>query len=140
MIPQLCDFEGLWSLSRKIFPAGEPPAEFSGTARFTRQGQSLGYCEEGQLKLAHVPAFRAERRYIWHAEGGRIYVSYDDGRPFHDFDPADPAAQHLCDPDLYRVRYDFSVWPEWRSLWQVKGPRKNYRLENIFSRLPGTDD
>ena len=59
---------------------------------------------------------RAERRYLWRDGGaGTIEVFFDDGRFFHRFDAEDhvPGATHACDPDAYRVRYDFRAWPRW---------------------------
>ena len=61
---------------------------------------------------------RAERRYLWRDGGaGTIEVLFEDGRFFHRFDAEDPepAAEHDCPPDRYRVRYDFRAWPRWRA-------------------------
>ena len=61
-------------------------------------------------------------------------VDYADGRPFHEFDPARPRAAHWCDPDDYRVRYDFTRWPLWRAEWEVRGPRKDYLMMTDYRR------
>jgi hypothetical protein len=60
-------------------------------------------------------------------------VEHGDGRPFHDFDPADPVARHLCGADDYAVRYDFADWPCWRAEWTVRGPRKDYRMVSAYA-------
>jgi hypothetical protein len=64
-------------------------------------------------------------------------VLFADGRPFHAFDPgaARPEAAHDCPPDLYRVRYDFSDWPDWQAAWEVRGPRKDYRMVSRYAPL-----
>ena len=52
----------------------------------------------------------ATRDYLWRDAGaGAIEVLFADGRLFHRFllDEPDPAAEHACPPDTYRVRYDF---------------------------------
>jgi hypothetical protein len=87
------------------------------------------------MRLAGGPAVQADRRTIWREEGGRIAVFFGDGRPFHGFDPAAGAqSEHVCTPDLYRVAYDFSRFPEWRSVWRVTGPRKDYLMTTDYRR------
>ena len=131
--PRLGDFIGLWRVDRQIEDRRAGGCgHFSGTATFTPSGAGLDYAETGILALGAAPPLRAERRYVWSASGGRIHVAFADGRPFHDFDPADPAATHFCAPDHYVVRYDFSRWPDWSSEWQVSGPRKDYAMTSRF--------
>lgn len=132
----LADFEGLWRITRRVENAIGPDARFEGTARFTADGAGLALHESGEMRLEGQGAFRAERRYLWRAEGGRIAVFFDDGRRFHEFDPARPRpeAEHPCGEDHYRVAYDFSRWPEWRSVWRVAGPRKAYAMTTLFRR------
>ncbi|MEZ5685049.1 MAG: DUF6314 family protein [Paracoccaceae bacterium] len=132
MVPRLSDFEGRWLISRVIRPAGAPEGVFQGHALFRRDQARLLYHEQGELVLPGHDPMRAERRYLWRRGGRGIAVDYADGRPFHDFDPADPQAQHWCDPDDYRVRYDFSRWPEWRAEWVVRGPRKDYAMVSDY--------
>ena len=78
---------------------------------------------------------QATRRYLWRAGGaGAIDVLFEDGRFFHSFDPdaPTPAAPHDCPPDTYRVRYDFTGWPEWQAEWRVTGPDKDYTMLSRF--------
>lgn len=124
-------FEGDWRLERRIEHAGgRGDARLSGRARFLRAGATLIHEESGTLTVdgSPGPAMQASRRYLWRAEAGWIAVRFDDGRPFHGFPLGvlRPEATHLCDPDRYAVRYDFSRWPEWRAVWRVTGPRKDY--------------
>ena len=46
----------------------------------------------------------------------------------------DPGDVHACDPDTYRVRYDFRRWPRWQAEWRVTGPRKDYGMLSRFRR------
>ena len=133
-MPALQDFLGFWRLERVIVPAQGPAARFTGQARFTPEGAALRYHEEGELTLPGAAPMRAERRYLWRAEGEEIAVFFDDGRPFHRFSPAAPAAHHWCDPDDYRVRYDFAAWPLWHAEWRVQGPRKDYTMRSEYRR------
>lgn len=131
------DFEGTWTLSRRIEDRlGRQAGRFEGRAVLAPGGDGLVYEEAGTLTLGAAAPMQATRRYLWRAEGGLIAVEFDDGRHFHAFDPnADrPEAHHDCAPDVYDVRYDFDNWPEWRAVWEVRGPRKDYRMESLYRR------
>ncbi len=134
-VPQLYDFAGKWTIGRLIEDrlSGQD-GRFEGRAVFRPDGGALAYREEGRLALGTRPAMVATRDYLWREEAGRIVVAYGDGRPFHDFDPARPEARHACPPDDYRVRYDFSRWPDWVAVWTVSGPRKDYTMTSRYSR------
>ncbi len=134
----LMDFEGDWRLKRVIEDRLAGQGVFEGTARFEIDGTGLRYVEEGTLTLGSARRMHAERSYIWQlGPDGLIEVFFDDGRPFHRFDPAQSGAgdRHLCDPDIYDVVYDFDTWPNWSSTWTVQGPRKDYVMRTSFVRL-----
>ena len=93
------------------------------------------YAEEGTLIQPDAPPMTAKRAYCWRLVDGRVAVAFPDGRPFHAFDLTPVAeAFHLCDPDTYRVAYDFRDWPVWRADWRVTGPRKDYRMVSVYRR------
>ncbi len=129
------DFEGGWSIARHIddHRSGQS-GHFHGTAQFCAVPEGLAYHEAGLLTLGQALPLTATRDYLWCWSEKRIHVNYADGRPFHDFDPADPVARHYCDPDDYRVRYDFGGWPHWTADWSVTGPRKDYVSRSCFRR------
>lgn len=131
----MADFLGRWAIERQIDDrrAGQA-GRFTGLAEITPTAGGALYHETGVLDFGGAQ-FAAERRYLW-AEGPEgIAVRFADGRAFHAFSPAgQPAAQHWCDPDDYRVAYDFAAWPEWRAVWEVRGPRKDYRMESRYRR------
>jgi hypothetical protein len=133
--PKLEDFAGLWRLDRTIddHRAGVVMM-FEGEARFAPSAGGLDYSETGLLTAPGTPALQASRRYRWESRGERIAVLFDDGRPFHEFAPSGAVtASHWCDPDSYRVAYDFSAWPAWSSRWSVDGPRKNYTMQSGYN-------
>ncbi|MEM9438207.1 MAG: DUF6314 family protein, partial [Pseudomonadota bacterium] len=72
------------------------------------------------------------RRYWWKPMEGGFDIHFEDGKPFHELQFASPTAQHFCDPDTYDVRYDFRDFPTWRSTWDVRGPKKQYRMTSIY--------
>jgi len=133
----LMDFAGLWRLERQIKDANGPDAVFYGTATFTPDDDGLRLTECGELRLIGQGAFQAERSYLWRQSGSLIVVLFDDGRAFHQFDPllGIAHADHWCDPDTYKVRYDFSGWPDWQAQWQVTGPRKAYTMQSHYKAV-----
>jgi hypothetical protein len=127
----LGDFEGHWQIDRLITQADGTTGQFTGTARFVpAPGGGLDYHEEGTLALGSHPPVRAERRYLWTSG---LEVFFHDGRPFHQVPAEGGTAEHFCPPDTYRVAYDFSDWPFWRTTWRVTGPRKDYVMLTEFS-------
>lgn len=125
---KLDDFLGRYSVSRTITDrrAGAE-TRFEGEAEIAAAPDGAVYTESGSLIMGQS-RFSAERTYLWRAAGPRIEVAFDDGRPFHDFDPetGGQATEHLCGQDLYRGGYDFREWTCWSVTWEVSGPRKDY--------------
>jgi hypothetical protein len=135
---RLAAFAGLWQIERDIDDrrAGRG-GRFAGEGAFTPDADGLAYAEAGTLTLIGAPPMTATRRYRWREAGaGFIEVRFEDGRLFHRFDAeeAAPAAEHDCPPDRYRVRYDFSRWPQWQAEWRVSGPRKDYLALSRYRR------
>lgn len=130
-------FEGAWQVSRRIEDSVSGQVGlFEGVARFLPNADGLRYHEAGGLRLGEGAVMRAERVYLWRIDGRRVEVSFEDGRPFHEFDlGSDAEVVHQCDPDLYRVRYDFGDWPRWSSCWHVSGPRKAYVMTSDYARV-----
>lgn len=127
-------FRGNWILTRTIEDRRESRSgQFSGTARFGPAAQGLDYREDGILVLGGA-SYRASRRYFWSQANDDIEVHFADGRFFHRFRPGadQPAGEHPCGEDFYRVTYDFSRWPHWRAEWRVTGPAKDYILVSEY--------
>lgn len=132
----LDDFENVtWQIKREIVDdlTGQI-SHFIGQARI----DSGKYLEEGRLELAGGATFASTRAYLWVPTKTGIDISFDDGRFFHHLDLSQntPEAQHFCDPDQYDVAYDFWDWPKWVSTWRVRGPRKDYKMQSVFAKLP----
>ncbi len=140
--PKLIDFKGKWRLSRAIedkLTGLQGTLEGEATFR-PRSDGALDYEETGALSYGDQAPVLASRRYIWATDGQGIAVSFEDGRPFHriELDRLMPEANHHCEPDLYNVSYDLTKWrgkkTEWRSIWRVVGPKKNYRMLSHYRR------
>ena len=126
----LADFEGRWRVERSIRQTDGVEGRFEGEAVFAPDGAgALAYHEDGVLTMPGAAPMRATRAYRW-VEG--LEVFFDDGRPFHTVPATGGAATHLCPPDIYRVSYDFSRWPDWTATWDVTGPRKAYRMVSAY--------
>lgn len=135
----LADFTGRWHLTRRITDARGPDAVFTGTATFTPDDHGLLLHEVGELRLQGQGAFHAARSYLWRPDGAGIAVFFADGRDFHRFDlrGAVAKADHWCDPDTYKVQYDFAQWPLWQAEWRVIGPRKDYVMRSEYRAEDG---
>ena len=132
------DFERRWQLVRDIQDrlAGRQ-GRLTGEAVFTRRDGGRDYVEAGQLVFGGQPALTAERRYRWEHMDGGARICFEDGRDFHVLRFGRAAtARHHCPPDWYAVAYDFASWPAWSATWDVRGPRKDYRMVSCYALFP----
>lgn len=137
-MPQLTDFEGRWRIARRIEDEWMGTTGlFEGVGRFTPDGEGLAYREVGELKLPQEAPLAASRDYLWRAEPAGIAVLYHDGRFFHRIKAGADVVQdwHVCGEDDYDVTYNFTHWPDWRMIWKVRGPRKDYVSISDFTPL-----
>ena len=63
-------------------------------------------------------------------------VSFSDGRLFYvlDLTTSHCDIHHLCGEDTYTGVIDVMAEREYRQIWQVRGPRKDYTSHTVFSR------
>lgn len=127
----LADFEGCWSLGRRISHDSGVQAEFVGQAVWSPQDDGLACVETGLLTLDGQEPMQSEQRYWWGAE---MRVCFGDGRFFHRVPAMGGKTGHWCDPDQYDGHYDFARWPQFEVVWRVSGPRKSYCMRSIYSR------
>jgi len=130
-------FRGTWSLFRHIYDLDSQwLGRFEGQADLTDHNEGLDYYEQGHLQFGGLHAIQATRRYFWtFPSAERVEVLFEDGKPFHYFEPDEPRseARHFCDPDTYDATYDFTGWPIWRVEWRVEGPKKDYRMVSVYA-------
>ncbi|WP_407496557.1 DUF6314 family protein [Pseudooceanicola sp. MF1-13] len=131
---KLSDFAGRWIITRKVINAVGPDARFDGVAEFAGGEGGLILTERGEMRMQGATPMVASRVYHWRESPDGIDVFFDDGRFFHHISGGEqPEAHHDCAPDVYDVAYDFSHWPTWSAVWQVTGPRKDYRMESRYT-------
>lgn len=137
-MPRLDSFKGRWRIRRRIEDAkAGGTGSFEGVAVFTPAPGGLAYEEAGELRLPDMAGLQASRRYFWRDDGaGGVEVLFEDGRDFHRINLSGTVATawHDCLPDLYEVSYNFTHWPDWRAIWRVTGPRKNYTMISDYRR------
>lgn len=127
----LADFAGDWVLDRVIDPVQGPSGRFEGTARWTPDATGLLYEEQGTLQLEGHAAMAAHRRYHWHPD---LWITFEDGRRFHQVPALGGQSRHWCDPDTYLATYDFEDWPQFSVRWSVHGPQKDYQMTTVYSK------
>jgi len=137
-------FLGRWSLDRRIEDAASGRlGVLTGEASFRHHAAGeLLYEERGTLVMEGLSPLVAERRYRWRRETGNfVAVHFEDGRPFHLIDLAEPRPfdRHLCSPDTYEMTYDLTRWPAWECRTRVEGPRKDYRMLSRYEWLGPLD-
>ncbi|WP_284154911.1 DUF6314 family protein [Algicella marina] len=133
-VTSITDLHGSWRLRRRVRDAfAGQHATFEGSATFTRAGANWLYRETGTLSHSGGQ-FQASRQYLFDARPNGVAVSFDDGRPFHEFSWVAPIARHDCSPDRYHVAYRFSDWPRWSVGYCVCGPRKSYTISSEYCR------
>jgi len=132
---RLAELEGRWQVVRRIDDrrAGLV-GHFEGEAVWCPDADGLRQLETGVLRYGDAAPMQASRVYLWRQDGDGLAVFFEDGRPFHRVGPERLQDRHLCDPDIYDVRYDLSAWPDWVQDWIITGPRKDMRLVSRFSR------
>lgn len=125
-------FGGDWRVERRIDDrrAGEALI-FDGAARFTAEDapERLTETETGRLIRASGEGFEARRVTLWRfSDVATAALFFADGRPFCQFDflqtPA--SATHHCGADHYDGEATIVSEGEWRLVWRVTGPRKDY--------------
>ncbi|MGJ7507686.1 DUF6314 family protein [Variovorax sp. GT1P44] len=130
--------EGTWDLVRTI----ENQATMTGVAVFTPQPVAmLKYREECRVRLADGKAFDAHREYRFErsADGFSVYFGEEPLRLFHRIRIVPDAvalfgsAPHLCAPDTYDSSYRFLVDGTFTIRHAVRGPRKDYVSDTVFS-------
>ena len=131
----LSDLEGRWRLDRVIEDARTGvTGRLEGEALWRPDAAGLVQEESGVLHYGDAPPMQATRCYLWRAAGDALEVFFEDGRPFHVVPQAGAEAVHHCDPDLYRVTYDFDLPKRFTQVWRVTGPRKDARIISRFTR------
>jgi hypothetical protein len=131
---------GSWTVDRLVVDrARAMTGRLKGQARFTPSAGRLLYKERGILTFGEHRG-PAEQSYVYEfpESDARASVRFRDGRTFHGLDltEGEDCVSHACGSDLYEGLFTALSSTEWRSGWTVIGPRKDYDLVTVFTRLP----
>lgn len=139
MIFSLGSLSGVWLLRRSV----DNGATMTGKATFLLRGDGrFDYMENGRLTLANGQTFDSERRYVFEENSGGFVVWFSETplRLFHRVvlrrhrDCPIGTAVHLCGEDHYDSRYEFSSEDSFVVRHRVRGPRKGYLMETVYTR------
>lgn len=137
------NLEGHWKFKRQISEEGSSHGE----AHFQNTAWPLTfhYREDSIFTTTQGADFKTFREYIYRYENGTISVFFIDPPDslFHtltfDTDNQYPIlahAKHLCDCDTYDATYNFLSPIAFTLTYRVKGPKKDYRIETSFEKIP----
>lgn len=131
---------GAWLFDRVIDGQGS----MQGIATFTPlDPESLGYREQGRLKLLNGTELEAEREYVFRNGdcGFDVFFKETPPRLFHAIllsasgDGAfSGSAGHVCNLDHYQSTYTFRVDGGFVIRHVVSGPRKDYTMITTYTR------
>jgi hypothetical protein len=132
---------GLWNVQRDLLDRADGTrGTFFGVVHFVLANDGgLAFREEGIMRW---PTFTgpATREYVLKstARPDALDFFFPDGRPFHSmsFTPEANLDQHWCDPDTYRVAYNYGDANSFSYSWDVLGPRKDLLLTSRLVRRP----
>ena len=129
---------GGWVVARTIVDRRTGQSgTFAGRAHFAPEDEGLVYHEEGRLALGAFETI-ASQVYLYRVPTPhRAAVAFGDGRTFHALDLSGGSwtAEHRCGQDLYRGRFAALGADGWTVQWVITGPRKDQRLESLYTRL-----
>lgn len=132
---------GAWSFNRVI----EGQGSMKGLATFTAlDAERLAFREQGRLTLLNGIELEAEREYVFCARDGGFDVYFRETPPrlFHTIELAasdggalSGSAGHLCNLDHYQSTYTFCADGGLIIRHVVSGPRKDYTMTTIYTRM-----
>lgn len=100
-----------------------------------REAGRLSYAEQGRLRYG---AYQEDvsQGYWYEALGpDAVRVRFADGRHFYDWEAgSEKAVTHICGPDRYEGRFWLDGDHRMIFTWDVRGPRKDMRLETLYIR------
>jgi hypothetical protein len=125
-------FVGTWNVARII---GKNIKAF-GTAKFSLKNEDVVMYREEIKITVDDKITEAYQEYLYKYEDGKIFKCFSDGREFYELiiEEKNAYGQYLCSEDLYKAFYTFDS-PNYFTLnYKIKGPAKDYVIENTFFR------
>ncbi len=130
--------EGFWKLSRHITDQGT----VEGIACFRKKANHpnvLLYREEGVFTSLNGQRFDISQEFEYRLTEERIdvFFSREHDRLLHSLEfigPNQASGRHLCGYDNYCAAYQFHFPGSFELHYVVKGPKKDYQIQTLFSK------
>lgn len=143
-------FQGVWALNRTIAGHGimKGVGKFEKFSENSPTGQELLYKEDGVFKFDNGTKLDTHKEYLYVFENEQLGVYFFENkkrdRLFHllDFKQVDEPSRkyllataiHHCSPDVYDVKYEIYNNDEFKIVYKVNGPAKDYVSQTYFKR------
>jgi hypothetical protein len=130
-------FVGSWRIRRRIADRRLGiGGRMTGKGVFCADAEGLRYHETGRLQFGAYDG-PVCRDYLVSLAGAIAHFQERDGRHLFQIDLSAGFATifHHCVSDCYRGRYRVMHEDRFSVCWNVEGPRKNYRMLSIHSRM-----
>jgi len=140
---------GKWDVVRHF--EGSYRGVFSGEATLIHRREDTAtyhYEESGELVDGAGHAFAARQRYRYRLSGDGLQVLKCEGSEWELMHKLDFSREgrlalaehvHLCGEDHYAVRYRVDLEGGWELDYEVRGPKKDYRIRSVYTRADLSD-
>lgn len=118
------DLTGAWRIKRRFLGQN---LRVSGNLRIDADGR---YAER------NIGTHGGYRDYIYQRDGNIVRLLFPDGRLFLElrFENGQARGRHVCGDDVYEAFFRVRR-TRWMSVYKVTGPRKNYTMVSVMSRM-----
>ncbi|KYR01254.1 hypothetical protein DLAC_02374 [Tieghemostelium lacteum] len=155
MLRAFRSFSGRWNFTREILHKNNNERfSVNGIAKFQQLNvgdeNTLQYQEEGVMKqLSNSQTFNITQRYIYQYDEPKdqitVYFDENPKRLFHHLTTTTSVGEisncqavrgyHLCELDHYNATYQFLSDREFQIIYSVQGPKKDYEIKTLFTKL-----
>ena len=142
-------FQGAWSLHRIIQGTGS----MKGLAKFEKLNESFSpyellYAEDGVFEFDNGTKLDTHKEYIYYLDNEQLSVYFIHNKKreslFHMLDLKQlnengnsyllATARHHCSQDIYDIKYEIYNNDEFKIIYTVNGPTKDYVSKTYFKR------
>jgi len=124
-----------------------PHMRFNGNATFLiGNDNQILYREDGQYRMEDIEQTGYQKR-IFIIEATQLSIYKSDNSLLHTFKmdnlqtfPVQLNHMHQCMDDRYSLTMDIHSNDSFRTLYVIGGPRKDYKIETVYTRIELTDE
>lgn len=132
--------EGRWLLERGVTSSnGLENLRAKGESRLIQENKNLLVYQEALEVQTNTKTLDSSRTYYYEydPQRGKCFKYFDDRRLFYElmFKNGIISGYHQCIDDAYKAKYIIENELCFILEYKVLGPKKNYLIENVYSRL-----